>query len=255
MSRLKPRFDSRKGLRPGHGPAILGLLVACVLAVLPTAACGAPPSSPVVDEEPRGKADREAWPAQVDTAILAGGCFWCMEPSFEKLDGVLAVTSGYAGGQLENPTYEQVSRGATKHAEVVRIEYDPTKISYEELLQTYWRQIDPTDAGGQFADRGSQYRTAIFYLGEEQRRLAEASKSEIADSGRFDSPIATEIVAAGPFYPAEEYHQDYYKKKPCALPALPGRLGARRVSGQDLGRASGFALAQRGKRPRVLETE
>jgi len=144
-------------------------------------------------------------------ATFAGGCFWCMEPPFEKLDGVMEVTSGYTGGMTENPTYEEVSSGKTGHAEAVQILFDPSKISYEELLEVFWRNIDPTDEYGQFVDRGSQYRTAIFYHDEEQKRLAEASKERLARSGRFDRPIITEIFPAAEFYPAENYHQDYYK--------------------------------------------
>jgi peptide methionine sulfoxide reductase msrA/msrB len=147
-------------------------------------------------------------------ATFAGGCFWCMEPPFERLAGVDDVISGYAGGTEENPSYEEVSAGATGHAEVVRVRYDPAKVSYQKLLEVFWRQIDPTDAGGQFVDRGRQYRTAIFYHDEEQRRLAEASKQALEESGRFDQPIVTEITPAGPFYPAEDYHQDYYKTNP-----------------------------------------
>lgn len=149
--------------------------------------------------------------AQTRTAIFAGGCFWCMEPPFEKLDGVLAVTSGYTGGTVANPTYEQVSAGGTGHAEAVMITFDPTKVSYQQLLDVFWRNIDPTDGGGQFVDRGAQYRSAIFYQDEEQRRLAESSRQELAASGRFKGNIITEIVPAGSFYPAEGYHQDYYK--------------------------------------------
>jgi len=148
------------------------------------------------------------------TAIFAGGCFWCMEPPFEKLDGVSAVVSGYSGGPEKNPTYQQVSAGATGHLEVVQVTYDPAEISYAELLEVFWRQIDPTDAGGQFADRGSQYKTAIFYGNEEEKRLAKASRDNLAASGKFDEPIATKILPAGPFYPAEDYHQDFYKKNP-----------------------------------------
>ena len=153
------------------------------------------------------------------TAIFAGGCFWCMEPPFEKLDGVLAVISGYTGGKVVNPTYEQVSGGGTGHAEAVQITYDPTKVSYQKLLDTFWRNIDPTDRTGQFIDRGDQYRSAIFYLDEEQRQLAETSKQALESAGRFagilsSGKIATEITPAGPFYPAEEYHQDYYMKNP-----------------------------------------
>jgi peptide-methionine (S)-S-oxide reductase len=147
-------------------------------------------------------------------ATFAGGCFWCMEPPYDKLDGVLATTSGYAGGDKVDPTYEEVSAGDTGHAEVVQVTYDPAKVSYEQLLEVFWRNVDPLDAGGQFCDRGDQYRTAIFVHDEEQRQLAEASKQALVDSGRFEQPIVTEIVAAGPFYPAEDYHQDYYEKNP-----------------------------------------
>jgi peptide methionine sulfoxide reductase msrA/msrB len=147
-------------------------------------------------------------------ATFAGGCFWCTESDFEKVDGVVEVISGYTGGHTENPTYEEVSSGVTGHIESVQVFYDPTKVSYEQLLDVFWRHVDPTDAGGQFVDRGSQYRSAIFYQDDAQRRLAEASKAKLAQSGRFDKPIVTEIVKLGKFYPAEEYHQDYYKKNP-----------------------------------------
>jgi peptide-methionine (S)-S-oxide reductase len=150
----------------------------------------------------------------LDSAIFAGGCFWCMEPPFDALAGVVSTTSGYAGGALANPTYEQVSAGGTGHAEVVQVVYDPAKVSYERLLDVFWHNVDPLTADAQFCDRGSQYRTAIFYRGAEQRRLAEASKRALAESGRFDRPIVTEIGEAGAFYPAEGYHQDYYKKNP-----------------------------------------
>ncbi len=149
-----------------------------------------------------------------ETATFAGGCFWCMESPFEKLGGVIDVISGYTGGQKVNPTYQEVSAGTTGHAEAIQVIFDPSKVSYRKLLDTFWRQIDPTDAGGSFVDRGLQYRSAIFYHNEEQRRLAEQSKAELAKSGRFSAPIATEIIKAGVFYPAKEYHQDYYKKNP-----------------------------------------
>ncbi|MGW8313331.1 MAG: peptide-methionine (S)-S-oxide reductase MsrA [Desulfuromonadales bacterium] len=149
---------------------------------------------------------------QTSKAIFAGGCFWCMEPPFEKLDGVLSVISGYTGGDTENPTYSEVCAGMTGHAEAIQITYDSTKISYDQLLDVFWMNIDPTDARGQFVDRGSQYRTGIFFLDEEQRQLAEASKKRVAESGRFDSPIVTEITAASTFYPAEDYHQNYYRE-------------------------------------------
>jgi peptide-methionine (S)-S-oxide reductase len=147
-------------------------------------------------------------------ATFAGGCFWCMEPPYDKLDGVLATTSGYTGGDKAGPTYQEVSAGGTGHAEAVQVTYDPTKVSYEQLLEVFWRNVDPLDAGGQFCDRGDQYRTAIFVHDQEQRRLADKSKQALVDSGRFAQPIVTEIVAAGPFYPAEDYHQDYYEKNP-----------------------------------------
>ena len=147
-------------------------------------------------------------------ATFAGGCFWCMEPPYDKLDGVIATVSGYTGGSKVDPTYEEVSAGGTGHTEAVRITYDPAKVSYERLLEVFWHNVDPLDAGGQFCDRGDQYRTGIFVHDEEQRRLAEASKRALEDSGRFDQPIVTEIVAAGAFYPAEDYHQDYYETNP-----------------------------------------
>ena len=147
-------------------------------------------------------------------ATFAGGCFWCMEPPYDKLDGVLATTSGYIGGDTVEPTYQEVSAGTTGHAEAVQVTYDPARVSYEKLLEVFWRNVDPLDAGGQFCDRGDQYRTGIFVHDEEQRRLAESSKKALVDSKRFEQPIVTEIVAAGPFYPAEDYHQDYYEKNP-----------------------------------------
>jgi peptide-methionine (S)-S-oxide reductase len=147
-------------------------------------------------------------------ATFAGGCFWCMEPPYDKLDGVIATVSGYTGGSKVDPTYQEVSTGGTGHTEAVRITYDPAKVSYERLLEVFWQNVDPLDAGGQFCDRGDQYRTGIFVHDEEQRRLAETSKQALTDSGRFQQPIVTEIVAAGPFYPAEDYHQDYYEKNP-----------------------------------------
>lgn len=149
---------------------------------------------------------------RVEKATFAGGCFWCMEHPFEKLDGVFEVISGYTGGHKENPTYEEVSAGGTGHAEAVQITYDPDKISYKDLLDVFWRQIDPTDPEGQFVDRGSPYRSAIFYHNDEQKRLAEMSRENLNKSGRYEKPIVTEIVPFSRFYRAEEYHQDYYKK-------------------------------------------
>ncbi|HXV75472.1 MAG TPA: peptide-methionine (S)-S-oxide reductase MsrA [Candidatus Polarisedimenticolaceae bacterium] len=152
--------------------------------------------------------------AGLELATFAGGCFWCMEPPFEKLAGVRSVVSGYTGGKEKQPSYEQVSSGATGHAEAVQVRYDPALVDYETLVRVFWSSIDPTDAGGQFADRGSQYRTAIFYHDEKQREIAERSKQELGASGRFDRPLVTPIEPASRFYPAEEYHQDYYKKHP-----------------------------------------
>ncbi len=144
-------------------------------------------------------------------ATFAGGCFWCTESDFEKVEGVVEVISGYTGGQSENPTYEEVSAGRTGHAEAVQVHYDPEKVSYKELLDVFWRHVDPTDPGGQFVDRGSQYRSAIFYQDEEQKHLAEESKKDLEKSSVFNKPVVTEIVKLTKFYNAEDYHQDYYK--------------------------------------------
>ena len=149
-----------------------------------------------------------------ELATFAGGCFWCMVPPFDNLPGVIKVVSGYTGGHKADPTYEQVCSQKTGHCEAVQVTFDPEEISYDELLEVFWRQIDPTDPDGQFFDRGETYRTAIFYHNEEQKQKAEASKRALSQSGRFAKPIATRILPAGPFYPAEEYHQDYYKKNP-----------------------------------------
>ncbi len=151
---------------------------------------------------------------QLEVATFAGGCFWCMVSPFDEQPGIIKVVSGYTGGHTENPTYEEVCSDTTGHYEAVQITYDPDKMSYETLLKQYWQQIDPTDAGGQFNDRGHSYRTAIFYHTEEQHHLAISSKKELAESGRFQKEIVTEILPAGPFYRAEEKHQHYYKKNP-----------------------------------------
>lgn len=146
-------------------------------------------------------------------ATFAGGCFWCMEPPYDKLDAVIATVSGYTGGEVENPTYEQVSAGGTGHAEAVQVIYDPNKISYKKLLDVFWYNIDPLDAGGQFCDRGSSYRSAVFYANEKQQRLAQESKQALKKSARFGrQPIVTKIVPAGEFYRAEDYHQNYYQE-------------------------------------------
>ncbi|MFC4356247.1 peptide-methionine (S)-S-oxide reductase MsrA [Chryseomicrobium palamuruense] len=150
----------------------------------------------------------------MEKATFAGGCFWCMVKPFDSYDGIHKVTSGYMGGHVDNPTYEQVKTGTTGHLEVVEIEFDPTLFPYEQLLEIYWQQIDPTDDEGQFQDRGDQYRTAIFYYTEEQEETALAAKNELASSGKFSQPIVTRILPASTFYTAEEYHQDFYKKEP-----------------------------------------
>jgi peptide-methionine (S)-S-oxide reductase len=162
----------------------------------------------------RAQAPHTASSGQLEVATFAGGCFWCMEPPFDKLPGVVSTTSGYSGGALPDPTYEQVSAGGTGHAEAVQVRYDPARIGYAQLLAVYWRNIDPLTADRQFCDAGAQYRSAIFYHDEEQRRLAEQSKAEIEKSGRFDRPVVTQVVPASAFYPAEDYHQDYYLKNP-----------------------------------------
>ncbi len=157
---------------------------------------------------------REIGDRGLQKATFAGGCFWCMEPPFDGLEGVVSVTAGYTGGTKKDPTYEEVSSGSTGHAESVEIVYDPSKISYAKLVDIFWHNIDPTVKDRQFCDIGHQYRTAIFYHGEEQRRTAEESRKALQASGSFRGPIYTEIVAATTFYPAEEYHQKYYKKNP-----------------------------------------
>jgi peptide-methionine (S)-S-oxide reductase len=153
-------------------------------------------------------------PARTEKATFAGGCFWCVEADFDKVPGVISTTSGYTGGTVPNPTYEQVSAKHTGHAEAVEVEYDPTKVTYEQLLDWYWHHIDPTTKDRQFCDAGTPYRTAIFTHGKAQMDAALASKAALEKSKPFKEPIVTEIVAAGPFYPAESYHQDYYKKNP-----------------------------------------
>lgn len=157
------------------------------------------------------------------TAIFAGGCFWCMEPPYDKLKGVKETLSGYTGGHVKDPTYEQVTGGDTGHYEAVKITYDPNQVSYRKLLEIFWRNIDPLDGGGQFCDRGSSYRSAIFYLDEKQKQLAQASKEEIGE--RFEQPVVTEIMSAKEFYPAEDYHQNYYQKNPLRYKFYRSRCG------------------------------
>lgn len=190
------------------------LLKACTsVFTLSVVSCGQGGSTGIdsasqASDQPEGQAE----PASVAQAVFAGGCFWCMEPPFEQLEGVLSVVAGYAGPENRKPTYEEVCSGTTSFVEAIEITYDPARVHYSDLVETYWRTIDPTQADGQFADRGPQYRTAIFVADEEERRIAEASKAALAASGKFDQPIATEIRDASYFFPAEDYHQDYYKK-------------------------------------------
>ncbi|MGZ3647681.1 MAG: peptide-methionine (S)-S-oxide reductase MsrA [Syntrophales bacterium] len=158
--------------------------------------------------------DKKASGPRLEKAAFAGGCFWCMETEFDKLEGVKAVISGYTGGHKKNPTYEEVSSGVTGHAESIEVTYDPAVISYSKLLDVFWHNIDPTVKDRQFCDVGAQYRTAIWYYNEEQRRLAEESKNALEKSHRFKGPIYTEITKATQFYPAEDYHQKYYQKNP-----------------------------------------
>jgi peptide-methionine (S)-S-oxide reductase len=170
-----------------------------------------------------------ALPAQAEparaVATFAGGCFWCMEGPFDSVEGVDSTTSGYTGGATAKPTYEEVSAGGTGHFEAVQVVYDPAKVSYERLLDVFWRNVDPTDGGGQFCDRGSQYLSAIFVHDDEQRRLAQASRQALADSGRLGGPISTEIRTASEFFPAEEYHQDYATKNPIRYRYYRSRCG------------------------------
>ncbi len=170
-------------------------------------------------------------------AIFAGGCFWCMEPPFDKLPGVISTTSGFTGGKKVNPTYRQVVEGDTGHAEAVQVVYDPTKVTYEKLLEVFWHNVDPFDAGGQFCDRGDSYRTGIFVRDEAQLRLAQASKQQV--EAKLKKPVVTEIVLATKFYPAEDYHQDYYVKNPVRYKFYRQNCGRddrlRQVWGADAG--------------------
>jgi peptide methionine sulfoxide reductase msrA/msrB len=164
----------------------------------------------------------------LEKATFAGGCFWCIESVFDELEGVKEAVSGYTGGKTKDPTYQEVSTGKTGYYEAVQVTFDSDKIKYKELVEIFWQQIDPTDPGGQFADRGSQYKTAIFYHNEEQKKIAEESKKKLEESGKFDKPIVTEIKEASGFYPAEDYHQDYYKK--CPLRYKTYKVGSGRES-------------------------
>jgi peptide methionine sulfoxide reductase msrA/msrB len=185
------------------------LFVLTTMLILVLTGCQKANSSQQAAKDNMAKEDKT-----LQVATFAGGCFWCTEADFEKLHGVVKAVSGYTGGKRENPTYEEVSSGTTGHVEAVQVYYDPSKLTYGELLDYFWKHVDPTDPGGQFVDRGSQYRSVIFYHDEEQKRLAEKSKEELGKSGKFDKPIVTEIIKFTKFYEAEEYHQDYYKKNP-----------------------------------------
>jgi len=197
------------------------------------AACSANSTDSAIAEPPENPHEPDEFtqssltPDGLARATFAGGCFWCLEPPFEKLEGVEAVVSGYTGGFLEDPAYEQVRRKQSGHREAVQVLYDPEKISYKKLLSVYWQQFDPTDAGGSFVDRGEPYTSGIFVYNEEQQRLAEESREVVAESGLFDEPIVTPIEKAGPFYKAEAYHQDFYKKSPARYNSY------RRGSGRD----------------------
>ncbi|MEM1227783.1 MAG: peptide-methionine (R)-S-oxide reductase MsrB [Planctomycetota bacterium] len=183
---------------------------------------------------------------QLDTAVFAGGCFWCMESPFENLDGVIAVDSGYAGGELENPTYEQVSHTDTGHVEAVRVSFDPSRIAYVDLLEVFWRQIDPTDDGGQFVDRGRSYVSAIFVNSEEQRDAAEASRRRLVESERFESEIVTPVRDAKTFYLAEDYHQDFYKTHPLKYKYYRFRSGRDQFLDEAWGDDRDYTPAARG---------
>ena len=195
---------------PANRRALIPALIATAVLAMACSGAGAEGNNGSTPSAPSAKIDDTG----LARAIFAGGCFWCMEPPFDKLEGVVATTSGYSGGPERNPTYKEVSYGKTGHTEVVEILYDPEKIRYEELLEVFWRNIDPLTKDAQFCDRGRQYRTAIYFGSETEGRLARESKTMIEESGILDGPIVTEIVSAGEFWPAEDYHQDYYKKNP-----------------------------------------
>jgi peptide-methionine (S)-S-oxide reductase len=202
-----------------EGALRTGVLVSLILAAVVSLASGAPPER--------------------STAIFAGGCFWCEETAFEGLPGVLSVTSGYTGGHVKNPTYEQVSSGGTGHAESVEVVFDPTKTSYEKLLEVFWHNVDPFQKDGQFCDHGNQYRSAIFYKGDAQKKAAEDSKRKLEDDPKFKGKIVTQIIAATEFYPAEEYHQDFWKKSPARYNAYRAGCGRDARLKQIWGEAAG----------------
>jgi len=199
-------------------PRLALLAVAATLVGIGALASGPsnpePPKKEAAQARPAAPAPAKKEEPKLVTATFAGGCFWCMEGPFDKLPGVVSTTSGYIGGTKENPTYEEVSSGTTGHAEAVQIVYDSSKITYAQLLEVFWRNVDPLTPNAQFCDHGPQYRSAIFFHDAEQQRLAEESKRQLEASGRFKKPIVTELAAASTFYPAEDYHQDYYQKNP-----------------------------------------
>jgi peptide-methionine (S)-S-oxide reductase len=195
--------------RLGSAATFAAGIVAAVFLTTALAVAQSPPQP-----APQPDAGKAAESGATAVATFAGGCFWCMEPPYDALDGVISTVSGFMGGTTPNPSYRQVTAGGTGHIEVLQVTYDPQKVGYPKLLEVYWRNIDPYDAGGQFCDRGHAYTTAIFAHTEEQKKLADASKAELIESGPLKQPIVTEIRDAGPFTAAEEYHQDYYKKNP-----------------------------------------
>ena len=219
-------------IRGGAAAIVFGLGAAVFAAT-----AGPGPEAPAVQAE--------AAPKKEARATFAGGCFWCMEPPYEKLDGVVSVTSGYIGGKTAHPTYEQVSSGGTGHAEAVEIVFDPAKVSYEKLLDVFWHNVDPTRNDRQFCDHGDQYRPAIFTHGDEQKRLAEASRAAIEKTKTFKEPIVVEIVPASSFYAAEDYHQDYYKKNPIRYKYYRSRCGRDQRLKELWGESAGSGTGQK----------
>jgi peptide methionine sulfoxide reductase msrA/msrB len=212
---MQGQTENRKGRKMKTIGLFLGVLGALLLAACQN-------TQPTKNTE-RDKMDRHS--EHIETATFSGGCFWCVESDFAKVPGVVKVVSGYTGGHKENPTYAEVSAGGTGHVEAVQVSYDPAVITYHELLDVFWRHVDPTDSGGQFVDRGPQYRTAIFYRNAEQKRAAEESKARLDASGRFDRPVVTEIVPFSGFFRAEDYHQGYHSKNPVRYRLYRSRSG------------------------------
>ena len=210
---MSARNEARS--EPGRSRRIWTMALGLSLALIGYSAFGEPSMAGTTPgTEPSAKATPSTTTATTAAATFAGGCFWCMEPPFDALDGVVSTTSGYIGGHTRKPTYQQVSAGGSGHAEAVQVIYDPKKISYAELLDVFWRNIDPVAVDRQFCDRGDQYRSAIFTHDAKQEKLAKASRQTITSSGKLEAPVATQIVMASEFWPAEEYHQDYYQKNP-----------------------------------------